>query len=313
MVGKGPGKQHREGITLMELYDMFPDDKTAEAWFVKTRWPDGIRCGHCDSERVTTKTKHPRMPYHCKDCRKFFSVKTGTVMQSSKLGYRVWALAMYLMTTGIKGAASMKLHRDLGITQKSAWHLAHRLRESWDKKKAKFEGPVEVDETFIGGKEKNKHAKKKKHPGGGYSGKAVVAGIKDHATGQVNAEVVADTTATELQGFVYRNVKLGSEIYTNKAKGYLGMTGFSHKYVKHAVGEYVNEEGATTNAIESIWAIVKRGYHGTYHQMSKKHLQRYVNEFVGRYNDRELDTIDQLRAIVLGMGGKQLKYNDLIA
>ena len=104
-------------------------------------------------------------------------------MQSSNLGYRVWAIAMYLMTTGIKGAASMKLHRDLGITQKTAWHLAHRLRESWDKKKAKFEGPVEVDETFIGGKEKNKHAKKKKHPGGGYSGKAVVAGVKDHATG----------------------------------------------------------------------------------------------------------------------------------
>ena len=188
-------------------------------------------------------------------------------MQSSNLGYRVWALSMYLMTTGIKGAASMKLHRDLGITQKTAWHLAHRLRESWDKKKAKFEGPVEVDETFIGGKEKNKHAKKKKHPGGGYSGKAVVAGVKDHATGQVHAEVIADTTAAELQGFVYRNVKVGSKVNTDEAKGYLGMTGYSHKYVKHAVGEYVNEEGATTNSIESIWALVKRGYHGTYHQM----------------------------------------------
>ena len=140
-----------------------------------------------------------------------------------------------------------------------------------------------------------------------------MAGVKDHATGQVHAEVVADTTAVELQGFVYKNVEVGSKVYTDEAKGYHGMTGFSHKYVKHAVGEYVNEEGATTNSIESIWAVLKRGYHGTYHQMSPKHLQRYVNEFVGRYNDRELDTIDQMRAIVMGMNGKRLKYNDLIA
>ena len=110
---KAPGRYYRGGISLMDLFDMFPDDKTAEQWFVRSRWPGGICCAHCDSERVTTRTSHPEMPYHCKDCRKFFSAKTGSVMQSSKIGYPKLVIAIYLMTTGIKGTSSMKIHRDI--------------------------------------------------------------------------------------------------------------------------------------------------------------------------------------------------------
>ena len=131
---------------------MFPNDDAAEAWIAKVRWPDGPRCPHCDSDDVLSGAAHKTMPYRCraKGCRKRFSVRVGTVLQDSKLGYQTWALAIYLMTTELKGRASMRLHRDLGITQKSAWHLAHRIREAWDIAQGRYDGPVEVDETYRG-------------------------------------------------------------------------------------------------------------------------------------------------------------------
>ena len=313
VVKKAPGKHWRDGISLLEFFDMFPDDETAEQWFVKTRWPDGIRCAHCGSERVNTKATHPKMPYHCKDCRKFFSPRTGTALRSAKLGFRTIVLAMYLMTTGIKGTSSMKLHRDLNTTQRTAWHIAHRLRETWDKSQAPFDEPVAVDEMYVGGLEGNKHKSKKKHPGGGGKGKAVVAGAVDHETGQVHAEVIEDTTAGELQGFVHKTAKPGATVYTDEAKAYKGLTGYDHDAVKHSQGEYVSETRETTNTVEAQWSMFKRGYQGTYHKMSDKHLHRYVNEFSGRHNDRELGTMDQMRAIVMGIEGKELKYKDLVA
>ena len=155
---KGPGWEHRKGLSLVQIVRRFPDDDAAEAWFAETRWPGGPVCPHCGSVRVQSGAAHATMPYRCRDCRKRFSVKTGTVMANSKLGYQVWAIAVYLMTTGISGVSSMKLHRDLGITQKSAWHLAHRIREAWGDQAAAFVGPVEAADTDVGGKASNKHA-----------------------------------------------------------------------------------------------------------------------------------------------------------
>ena len=245
MAHNAPGKHYRKGLSLVELTRKFPDNETAERWFVETRWPNGVYCPKCGSGNIQERKTRKPQPYRCRDCRKDFSAKTGTLMQASNLGYQVWAIAIYLFTTGLKGTSSLKLHRDLDITQKSAWHLAHRIRETMEDRAPEmlFGGPVEADESYFGGLEKNRHANQKKRLGRGTAGKAAVAGIKDRATNQIAAQVVPSVDAATLQGFVRENTKAGARVYSDENLAYRGLP--NHQTVKHSVSEYVRDQAHT--------------------------------------------------------------------
>ena len=311
MPSKAPGKAHREGITLIELARMFPDEEAAREWFENLVWPDGTRhCPECGSIN-THECSHAKMPYRCRDCRKYFSVKTGTVMANSKIPLLKWVYAIYLDTTSLKGVSSMKLHRDLGITQKSAWFMQQRIREAFDHQgpPVKFDGPVEVDETYVGGLERNKHASDKLNAGRGTVGKTAIVGAKDRRTNEVRAEVVPATDAATLKSFVGDHAGDGAEVFTDEAAAYKGLP--NHSAVRHSVGQYVDGH-IHTNGIESFWSMLKRAHKGVFHKMSPKHLQRYVNEFAGRHNIRELDTMAQMAAVTRGLVAKKLPYVRLI-
>ena len=308
-----PGRDHREGISLIELAEKFPNEDAARAWFESILWPDGVRrCPTCTGDN-THKCSHKTMPYRCRDCRKYFSVKTGTLMAGSQLPLLKWVYAIYLDTTSLKGVSSMKLHRDLKITQKTAWHMLQRIREAFAAQgpTVQFEGPVEVDETYVGGRRRNMaKSKRAQLHGRGPIGKTAVVGAKDRKTGHVAAQVVTRTDAATLQGFVKTHVADGAEVYTDEARAYQGLP--NHSSVRHSVGEYVDRH-IHTNNVESFWSMLKRAHKGTFHKISPKHLQRYVNEFAGRQNIRGLDTIDQMVAVAAGLVGKHLSYAALIA
>ena len=240
------------------------------------------------------------------------------MLECSRLPLRMWAIAIYLFVTSLKGVSSMKLHRDLEITQKSAWFVLHRIRKAFEAvgPQVRLSGPIEADETYFGGKRKNmsnakRRALRKAGAGRGSVGKTAVVGVRDRASRQVRAKVVAKTDKSTLQGFVVENADPKATVYTDEASAYEGMP-FDHEAVKHSVSEYVRGM-AHTNGIESFWATLKRGHTGTYHQMSPKHLQRYVDEFAGRHNVRNEDTLAQMHGVVARFVGKRLMYAELIS
>ena len=314
MAKKGPGKAHREGMTIVQLMDMFPTETAATEWFEGVIWPTGRHCPKCGSTR-TREASHPKMPYWCTDCRSYFSVKTNTPLANSKIPMRKWVIAIYLCLTSLKSVSSMKLSRDLGVKQQTAWFMIHRIREAWAVDDDEpFDGPVEVDESYFGGKRRNmSNAQRKalKGTGRGAVGKTAVVGIKDRATNEVRAEVVAATDAETLQDFVEGNTEADATVYTDDAAAYKGVER-EHEAVRHSVSEYVRGM-AHTNGIESFWSMFERGYHGTFHKISPKHLQRYVSEFAAKHNIRDSDTLVQMRHTVARLVGRRLLYRNLIA
>ena len=308
-----PGKAHRDGISLMGLLELFPDEDSATQWFEAQVWPAGRCCGHCGSTRTKEVPNAKPMPYWCADCRSYFSVRTGSAIARSKIPLRKWVIAMYLEMTSLKGVSSMKLHRDLGISQKSAWFMLHRIRETWSREpRAPFAGPVEVDETYMGGKRKNmSKAKRAALEGRGAVGKIAVVGVKDRNTNHVQAEVVQAVDRPTLHGFIGEHVAPEAQVYTDEAAAYKGIEN-PHEAVNHGAGEYVRG-AAHTNGVESFWSMLKRAHVGTYHKLSPKHLDRYVQQFAGKHNAREDDTLSQMSAVAAGLVGRRLTYARLTA
>ena len=316
MATKSPGKSHREGLTLVQLIEMFPTEDAATEWFESVVWDGDRYCPKRGSVETKEVPKAKPMPYWCRGCRSYFSVRTGTPMARSNIPLRKWAIAIYLCLASLKSVSSMKLHRDIGVSQRGAWFMLHRIREAWgeDDGEEPFDGPVEVDETYMGGKRKNMSNAKRQALAGtgrGAVGKTAVIGIKDRATNEVRAEVVTETDAETLQDFVEENTEEDATVYTDDAAAYKGVER-EHESVRHSVSEYVRGQ-AHTNGIESFWAMLKRAHAGTFHKISPKHLQRYVSEFAGKHNARDSGTLAQMRDTVARLVGRNLLYRDLVA
>jgi len=301
-----------ETVSIYQFLKRIPDEKTAREYVESLVWVNGRYCPFCKSTNTVEVKDEKPMPYRCKDCRKHFSVRVGNIFESSKVSLQTWLACIYLMTVAKKGVSSLQISRQLGITQKTAWMLCHKIRKMWRMPvKRTLSGEVEIDETYIGGLERNRHASQKLRIGRGTVGKQAVVGVRDRYSKRIVGKVVNNVSRKILHDIIRRTVKQGSHIYSDGHKAYHGLDGYLQSEVCHNIGEYVRQQ-IHTNGIESFWSLLKRGYYGTFHYMSPKHLQKYVDEFATRQTMKCCDTVDMIAMTTKAAVGKHLPWKELV-
>src|SRR5215212_8082793 len=306
---ESPAKQPK---TLLEAVRYFSDLDVATQHVAKTRWPDGPvcpKCGVLDKNHYYLKS---RRLWKCRACKKQFSAKVGTIFEDSPIPLTKWLPAMWIIANAKNGVSSCEIHRSIGVTQKTAWFMMHRIRLAMQRGSIeKLSGEVEADETYIGGLARNMHKDKRaeKIQGRGASGKVAVMGLLERH-GEVRTKVVPDTKSRTLQVEVRENVEPGSAVYTDALRSYKGLDPeYVHEVVDHAE-KYV-EGKVHTNGLENFWSLLKRCFHRTYVSVEPFHLFRYLDEQAFRFNEREGEDADRFKKALGSVAGRRLTYSEL--
>ena len=305
-------KDNNSPTTLQQAIQYFSDDLLCIKFFAAMRWVDGVaRCPKC--QNTETSFLSTRKIWKCKACKKQFSVKVGTIFEDSPIGLDKWLCAIWLISNAKNGISSYEIHRALGVTQKTAWFMMHRIRVAMQTGSIeKLSGNVECDETFIGGAVKNMHKAKReaKIKGRGSVGKTAVMGLLERK-GRVMAKVIANTTRATLHGEIKGNVEQGANLFTDEWRSYQGLADeYTHEIINHSI-EYVRGN-VHTNGIENFWSLLKRTIKGTYVSVEPFHLSRYLDEQTFRFNERKGNDKDRFIKTLENVTGRRLTYKELI-
>lgn len=303
-----------DGVTIStyEFMRRFPTEREARSYIEGCRWHGSPTCPKCGTtSRIQTRKIDGY--YRCLSCKIDFTVRTGTIFERSHVPLDKWLYTIYLLVTARKGISSLQLSKEIGVTQKTAWFMLARLRKACGNgNDSLLSGIIEADETFLGGKEANKHESKKQHAGRGSVGKTPVLGMRERG-GRTRAVVVKRVDGNTIKDYVEGQITPGSDLYTDEHAAYRSVIGLNHQSVNHSAKQFVDGM-AHTNGIESVWAVLKRGFYGTYHHFSGKHTQGYVDEFTFRLNEgnvKEL-TMDRIGVLLSKSVGVRLTYAGLV-